>query len=180
MENHPTANARPDDEDVDDTDNIWEFFDDKWNPTMGVCDEIDRSIIVATNIWEDQEFSLSRSKELAKMYIEKLQKTMKSKLDKKVQEENRLKLDPTWTPGPDDDDWLEILHDGLSQNLPNELPEPIQTSLRGEQLPPEDQQAEEAERIVNKLTEGRLPEKQKEFCFSVLINRSFYLDQKVR
>ena len=113
------------------------------------------SIIVATNIWEDQEFSLSRSKELAKIYIEKLQRTMKSKLDKRVQEENRLKLDPTWTPGPDDDDWLEILHDGLSQNLPNELPEPIQISLRGEQLPPEDQQAEEAERIVNKLTEGK-------------------------
>ena len=127
-----------------------------------------------------QEFSLSRLKALAKIYIEKLQKTMKSRLDKRVQEENKLKLDPTWTPGPDDDDWLEILHDGLSQNLPNELPEPIQTSLRGEQLPPEDQQTEEAERIVNKLTEGRLPEKQKEFCFSVLINRSFYLDQKVR
>ena len=43
MENHfiPPQTPRPDDEDVDDTDNIWEFFDDKWNPTMGVCDEID-------------------------------------------------------------------------------------------------------------------------------------------
>ena len=157
MENHfiPPQTPRPNDEDVDDTDNIWEFFDDKWNPTMGLCDEIDKSIIVATAIWEDQEFCLSRSKDLAKDYIEKLQRTMKSKLDERVEEENRLKLDPTWTPGPDDEDWLQILHDGLCQNLPNELPEPIQTLLRGEQLPPKDQQAEEASRIVYKLTEGK-------------------------
>ena len=159
MENQfiPPQPPRGDDDHYEDSDGVWEFMeDDRWHVNMGCTDEVDRNVIIATTIWESQTRALHRARDLAMTFVEKLKEKMKNKLDKKVEEENhrRLKGHIEQQPNEEENEWLEILHDGFNPVLP-QLPDSIQTCLRGEQLPPRERHEEEAERIVNNLTHGR-------------------------
>ena len=153
MENYflPPQSPREEDDDYENTDGVWEFFGARWNPTIGVTDAIDKSVLISTRIWEHQMRALYGSRILAKDFVKKLKEHMKLKLDIAVAVENRRRMEGQQSD--EGDQWLQVLHLG-NMVLP-ELPDPIQNSLRGEQLPPREQHDEEARRIINALTEGK-------------------------